>query len=152
MLTLCGLFVFALVTAGDDPVGSGQDGWEVTPQLVEAVNKGLQYLASTQNPDGSWNGDVGYKLNQNYQVLASQVPHVGVTALAGIAFLAGGHLPGRGQYGQVISKAIDYITTHVNQLGFITDQGTRMYSPAFATLSLAEACGMTHPADVRERL
>src|SRR5262249_23054156 len=141
MLLLECLLTGALAVApGDDP-SLPQEGWEVTPELVEAVNKGLSYLAAQQNPDGSWNGDAAYSLTQSSQPLAFRVPHAGVPALAGIAFLAGGHLPGRGQYGQVISKAIDYITSHVNQLGFITDQGTRMYSHAFATLFLAEACG-----------
>ena len=42
---------------------------------------------------------MGSKLRQDYYVIDEDVPHVGVTALAGMAFLAGGHVPGRGAYG-----------------------------------------------------
>ena len=43
---------------------------------------GLAFLAERQNADGSWDGDVGFKLNQTYQVIEHTCPHVGVTALA----------------------------------------------------------------------
>ena len=111
-----------------------------SPQNQEkATLKGLAWLARNQKDDGSWTGDVGFKLNATYQTTRSQEPHVGVTALAGIAFLAGGHLPGRGEYGAVLDKTIDFVLSCVNNDGYITRSDTRMYSHAFATLFLAEA-------------
>ena len=77
---------------------------------------------------------------------------MGVTALAGIAFLAGGHLPGRGEYGDALDRAVDFVLGCVQEDGYITFAGTRMYSHAFATLFLAEIYGMTHREDVRLRL
>jgi hypothetical protein len=125
---------------------------EVSPQTMLAVEQGLKYLVSHQEADGAWLGHVGYKLNQDYRVLSEQAPHVGVTALAGMAFLAGGHLPDRGMYGPTLSRAITFLLTQVNDLGFITANHTRMYSHAFATLFLAEVYGMTPRSDVRSKL
>ena len=125
---------------------------DVTPASWKAARRGLDYLAASQNADGSWDGDVGFKLNQNYEVIERRRPHVGVTALAGIAFLAGGHLPDRGRYAKTISKCIDYILASVRDRGFVTDHSTRMYSHAFATLFLAEVYGMTHRSDVGKKL
>ena len=42
----------------------------------------VKVLASQQQRDGSWLGSIGFKLNQDYTVQESDVPHVGVTALA----------------------------------------------------------------------
>jgi squalene cyclase len=78
--------------------------------------------------------------------------HVGVTGLAGIAFLAAGQFPGRGEYGRTVERAIDYVLSQVKEDGYITDNGSRMYSHAFATLFLGEVYGMTRRSDVREKL
>jgi squalene cyclase len=75
-----------------------------------------------------------------------------VTALGGMAFLAGGHLPGRGKYGPNVERALDFVLAAVQEDGYITYAGSRMYDHAFATLFLAEICGMTHREEVRKRL
>jgi hypothetical protein len=147
----------ALILTATLPAAAAQDwgnegGTELTPEVVRAADAGLEYLARNQEPSGGWIGDVGYKLNQDYKVLQNDVPHVGVTALAGMAFLAGGHLPDRGKYGPVLDKAISFLLGQVNDLGFITYKQTRMYSHAFATLFLAEVYGMTSRPDVRIKL
>ena len=123
----------------------------LTPRAQEAVRSGLEWLARTQNPDGSWSAWVGYKLNTDYRK-ERHAPEVGVSGLAGIAFLANGHVPGRGRYGQAVTKAVDYVAGRVEPSGFITDNESRMYSHAFAGLFLAEVYGQTHRADLRERL
>ena len=123
----------------------------VTAEHAAVVERGLEWLARNQNPDGSWSGKIGYKLNSEYRD-TGEGAHVGVTALAGTAFLAGGHLPDRGEYSAVLSRALDFVLSAVQEDGYITYNGTRMYSHAFATLFLAEICGMTHRADVRAKL
>jgi hypothetical protein len=125
---------------------------DITPESIVAVERALAQLAATQNPDGSWTGTVGFKLNQSYQVTARDVPHVGVTALAGLAFLSAGHLPDRGKYGPNISRATDFVLGCVQENGLITAHETRMYSHAFATLFLAEVYGMKERADIRSKL
>jgi hypothetical protein len=129
-----------------------QGAEEITPRLVAAVGRGLEYLAQAQQRDGSWSGDVGFKLNQDYRIQESGVPHVGVTALCGMAFLAGGHLPDRGKYGPTLDRAITFLLGQVNDQGFITAHHTRMYDHAFATLFLAEVFGQTNRSDVHAKL
>ena len=124
----------------------------ITPEVRESVDRALKYLAESQNPAGFWAQDVGFKLNTDYSVMAENEAHVGVTALALIAFLAGGNLPGRGEYGEVLERGIGYLVTRKQLNGYITDHGSRMYSHAFATLFLAEVYGMTQRQDVRKAL
>ncbi len=133
-----------------EEIGS-TDLW-ITPEVRGAVDQGLRYLAESQHPDGFWSQDVGFKLNTDYRVIASDAPHIGVSALCLMSFLAGGHLPGRGPYGEVLERGLGYILSKVPENGVITDKGTRMYSHAFATLLLAEAYGMTQRTDVRRAL
>ena len=126
--------------------------WEITEELKEAVNRGLDWLAAEQHPSGFWVQDIGFKLNTEYKVTKEDSAHVGVTALALMSFLAGGHLPDRGVHGQVITRGLDYVLRCVRENGYITDNGSRMYSHAFATLFLAEIYGMTLRSDVRREL
>ena len=125
---------------------------DVTTESQRTVNQALSWLADQQNADGSWSANVGYKLNQDYKITAKVAPHPGVTALAGMAFLAAGNLPDRGQYGDVIARATNYVVSRVTEEGFVSDSGTRMYSHAFATLFLAEVYGMTHQREFRSKL
>ena len=136
---------------GDDPSRTSR-GVSITDAQEAATAKGLKWLAEHQRPDGSWTGGVGFKLNDRYRTTREDDGHVGVTALAGIAFLAGGHLPGRGEYGKTLDKCIDFVLECVNEDGYISRAGTRMYSHAFSTLFLAEVYGMTQREDVRIRL
>ncbi|MCI0339685.1 MAG: terpene cyclase/mutase family protein [Planctomycetales bacterium] len=124
---------------------------ERNEKVRRAVERGLAYLASTQNPDGSWTAKIGYKLNSDYRVdrIGSDV---GVSGLAGMAFVANGHLPGRGRYGPVVERAVDYLLSRVDESGYVSDNGSRMYSHAFAGLFLAEVYGMTHRADLKPKL
>lgn len=152
----CAIVALVLTWAGPGARAQGQGdaglGLDITPDSVAAVERALAWLAEQQNPDGSWTGHIGFKLNQNYEIAAESKPHVGVTALAGLAFLSSGHLPHRGEYGETISRATDWLLSSVNTVGYITRNGSRMYSNAFATLFLAEVYGMTDRHDVRGRL
>jgi len=123
----------------------------VTPEQGDAVEAGLAWLADNQLPDGSWQSKIGYKLNSDYRETGED-GHVGVTSLACMAFLAGGHLPGRGHYGSSVERGVEFVLGCAQDDGYITKSGTRMYSHAFATLFLAEIYGMTHRDDVRRKL
>ncbi len=125
---------------------------EITPELERTIKSGLEWLARTQLDDGSWSCKIGYKLNYDY-IDTGFGPHVGVTALAGMAFMANGHLPGRGKYGPNVKKAVDFVLSCIDpNTGFISRDLTRMYSHAFGALFLAEIYGMTHRADLKEKL
>ena len=135
---------------------SVQDGSDVaidiTPEQEAAVTRGLAWLADSQQANGSWIAKIGFKLNNTYQYTAEDRGHVGVTALSCMAFMAGGHLPGRGEYGPAVDRGLEFVLSCVQDDGYITYAGTRMYSHAFATLFLAEIYGMTHREDVQVKL
>lgn len=134
------------------PRGDDSHAVVVTPEQERAVERGLAWLAAAQADDGSWVSKIGYKLNNGYNYTADDKGHLGVTALAGMAFLAGGHLPGRGRYGPNVERALSFVLASVQEDGYITYGGSRMYDHAFATLFLAEICGMTHRDEVKKSL
>ena len=148
-----GLFLFLAGALSAQDTGEAFDSRPiiVTPEHEAAVERGLAWLGTHQNPDGSWTAKIGYKLNADYRE-TGETGHVGVTALAGTAFLAGGHLPDRGEYSDTVEHALDFVLGAVQEDGYITQAGSRMYSHAFGTLFLAEVCGMTHRSDVRAKL
>ena len=131
-------------------------------EVDRSVDLGLQWLTAEQEESGAWTGVVGHKQGNSYLELAIGMSvsrqradghgHMGVTSLAGLAFLAGGHLPRRGRYGDVIEKTLDYVLDHVAENGVISDSGTRMYSHAFATLFLAEIYGMAGSTRIKAAL
>ena len=122
-------------------------------ELREAVARGHEWLAAHQHADGYWAELVGYKLNTDYQTLDERpLQHVGVTALALMSFLAGGHLPDRGKYGKELSRGLNFVLSASQDDGQIQLNGTRMYSHAFATLFLAEVYGMVERDDVKRVL
>ncbi len=125
---------------------------EQSQRCAAAAERGLAWLKNQQLESGAWVGLVGHKMNDDYQLQPdSPLPdaqrrsghgHVGVTALAGMAFLAGGSLPDRGPHAVVVRRTLDYLTTTAHENGYLSDAGTRMYSHAFGTLFLAEVYGM----------
>lgn len=139
VITVLGLFVAAASGFAEEaapPVGIPD---EITPQTQKAIERGLAYLASIQAEDGSWpySGSTG---------------NTGITALAGLAFMAGGSLPGRGKYGANVERAVEFILKHTRRDGYITAGNSRMYEHGFATLFLAEVYGMTANPLVKEKL
>lgn len=113
---------------------------EMNDQLHASVRRGMTYLASQQVENGSFGR--GRYAN-----------HVGITSLAAIAFMADGHLPGRGAYGDRVQKALEFILDHATETGLIAAETSHgpMYGHGFATLFLGEIYGMT-PGDDRVRI
>ena len=112
---------------------------ETTPALTQAVQKGFEYLQAQQNTDGSFGrGRYG--------------KHVGITALCALAFMADGNLPGRGPYGEEVSKALDFVLAHSTETGLLAGEASHgpMYGHGFAALFLGEVYGM-NPEDKRVR-
>jgi hypothetical protein len=125
--------------------------FEMDSRTQDAVLRGLNYLARNQVQEtGAYTDGVGRKVNNTY--LATPGEHVGVTALAGMAFLSHGSTPGRGPYGRNVNGCVEFVLSKVNPQGFVTNLESRMYSHAFATLFLAEVYGMAPSPRVREGL
>ncbi len=161
LFSICSGAALALASTGSAPSGALQqqppadDGAAaivVTPEHSRAVERGLAWLAANQSADGAWIAKIGYKLNNDYNHTSEDRGHLGVTSLACMAFLAGGHLPGRGAYGPNVERGLNFVLSCVQEDGYITRSGSRMYDHAFATLFLAEVCGMTHREDVEAQL
>ncbi len=112
---------------------------EMTEALHTSVQKGFEYMKNQQNSDGSiGRGRYG--------------KHVGITALCALAFMADGNLPGRGAYGEEVSKALEFVLAHSTETGLLTGEPSHgpMYGHGFAALFLGEVYGM-NPDDKRVR-
>lgn len=124
-----GVALFYLTSAAslwsqEIPGGRKDDGIPAQAELI--YEKGLQYLAKSQNEKGAWNDSVGSE--------------PGVVGLCVAAFLAHGEDPVNGPYAKNIRNGIDFILTQQNEKnGYI---GNSMYNHAFATKALAEAYGV----------
>jgi hypothetical protein len=79
-----------------------------------------------------------------------------VTALAVMAFLSAGHVPGEGPYGDTVEKGLRWVLRAQHANGLIASVGGHeMYHHGICTLMLAEVAGMTDGElgqEVRQRL
>ncbi len=101
------------------------------PAVDRAIDSGLAYLASVQQPDGSFPERFG--------------KGGAISALAGMAFLAKGYTPGADRYGTCINRSVDYILSLAAGDGFLgtrEDGNGRMYAHSICTLFLSEISGM----------
>jgi hypothetical protein len=119
----------------------------LTPEANTAMQKGLAFLANTQNRDGSFGDTLQFQGN------------LAVTGLAGLALMAGGHMPGRGLYGNHVLRAMQYVLSQEqsNPPGFLFNPNGvfrhgPMYSHGFATLFLAEIYGMVPDLALQNQL
>lgn len=110
--------------------------------LPVVSERGLAWLASKQGSDGSFGN------------LSHYGPHVGITGLAGMAFLSDGHTPGRGKYGKVVRGCVSFIVKHGSESGLLAAETSHgpMYGHGFATLFLGEIYGMGREPAIRETL
>jgi hypothetical protein len=104
-----------------------------------SVDRGLAWLASQQARDGS------------FPTLPQGQP--GVTSFGVMAFLSRGHQPGRGQYGRIMEKAIDFALSCQMTNGLFSHEApgpvhrqflpshTAVYNHAITGLMLGEVYG-----------
>src|SRR5689334_6434582 len=78
-------------------------------RLDAAIDRALAWLAAQQDVDGS------------FPTLTQGQP--GVTSLCTLAFMAHGHVPGRGPYGDRLEKATRYIMSCQKENGLVTLNG-----------------------------
>ncbi len=121
--------------AGKPPPAAGSPDLKqlLSPTPVtRAVDRGVEYLARNQLPDGSWLSPMG--------------KNTGILSLAVMALLAAGHEPGRGPYGEVIDRAIRFILDHQRDGMLITADTSHgpMYEHGISTLLLGEILGMVN--------
>lgn len=149
MRKVCIFFLVVIMFVwADEPRWGGDE--VLRNRVRRAVEAALAYLVRRQEPDGSWKDVIGRKVCDLY--VGHYDKHIGVTALACLAFLAHGDLPGRGRYGKVVERGLNFILRNIDENGYISYRGSRMYSHAFATLFLAEIYGMVQRDDIKEKL
>jgi hypothetical protein len=105
---------------------------KVVETVRGSVDRSLEYLASKQRPDGGWH-------NNN-----------AVNALALLAFLGRGHVPGRGPYREVLGRGKTYLLSTARADGYLSFN--QMYEHGLATLALAEMYGMDPDPKLEEVL
>ena len=117
------------------------DEWD---KVREAIDRGLSYLASTQQRDGSYP--------------AYPTGNPAITSFCVLSFLAQGHQPSQGDYGPPIDQAIDYVLDCQQTDGLITKipprnddidpsrnpSHTAIYNHAISGLMLSEVYGMVN--------
>ena len=103
--------------------------WEVTPASERALQKGLEWLARNQGPEGNWNSN-----------------DLGLVGMGALAFLSAGYLPGRGRYGNTVQRALDFVTRNAKPSGLLNISNAQrdMYNHGLAAFALGQAYGMTN--------
>lgn len=139
-LTILSLW-FAAFTGGPSGLNKGwaqansekveSDG-EITSESEAALQRGLDWLARNQGPNGNWDSN-----------------DLGLVGMGALAFMSAGHAPGRGKYGATVKRAIDYMTSKVRADGVLnqSDAQRDLYNHGLATFVLGQAYGMTSNQD-----
>lgn len=142
--------LFSLVVFGtparavDSETSLTDDEVVVTREVQLAIERGHDWLVSRQGTTGAFDD------------VASEYT-VAVTAFACLSLMAGGHVPGRGEYGESVERGILYLIDRCRKEdGYFWRHGdsSRMHGHGFATLAIAQAYGMTdvHREKIRRAL
>ena len=93
--TFLSLFIHTVIVAEESSSYSEAKTPELTEEAEKAIERGLKFLISNQNKDGSWSS----KDPENEE----STPYaIGGTSLALMAFMVEGHFPGFGKYGKAL--------------------------------------------------
>ncbi len=130
--------------ANDNPPANvlSADEWR---RVDAAVQRGLEWLADQQRPDGSFP--------------TQPTGQPAVTCLSMMAFISHGHMPGRGRFGKRLERATDYVIACQKPSGLVAlvgpdgpeisryvshEIGTcAAYNHAISSLTLSEVYGMS---------
>jgi hypothetical protein len=132
-LATCALATLLALAAAILPARA--DDEPVPREVQYAVDRGLEWLAKAQSSNGTWGGPASG--GGNSAVAAS-------TSLAVMAFMARGHCPGQGPYGDNLNRAVDAIIALQSRDGVIAQSSLSetMYDHGISTVALCEAYGM----------
>jgi hypothetical protein len=130
------LVVIAAIVFSAAPLRAADDRSPEERRVDEAVVRALQFLAQEQRPSGAWRID-------------AYGESTAATSLAVMSFLAAGHVPGEGPYGERITRGVDWVLDHQqpdDMLAIPHQSHGPMYSHGISTLMLAEVVGMLDEA------
>ena len=131
-----------------DPGSEGEAHDFIGPDAQRHIDRGLAYLAKTQNLDGSFGDRIQFHGN------------VAITSLAALAFMSGGHHVGRREFGGNVQRALLYVLSQEKRspAGYLHHDannrqvGVGMYDHGFGTLFLAEIYGMIPDSTLQSRV
>lgn len=125
---LCGFMMATPIS----PILAQTEDWEITDESEKALQAGLRWLAANQGVEGNWGSN-----------------DLGLVSMGVLAFLADGHAPGRGKYGPVVQKAIDYLVDNARPSGLLNISNSQrdMYNHGLATFVLGQAHGTNTSQD-----
>jgi len=113
------------------------------PQVIKAVERGLDWVARTQSRMGGWSG------NNNQYTTA-------MTSLAGMALLGEGSTTCQGKYAQNIRLAVNFLMNKSRPNGLIGDPHSSdmryTYGHGYAMLFLSQVLGEEEDAARRKQL
>jgi hypothetical protein len=105
--------------------------------VVQSIRRGQEALRKAQFADGSFYGGAG--------------KDTGPVALATLALMVDGSVPGRGPCGKEVARGVAYLLKSAQPTGLIhadKSQFAPMYNHGLSTLCLAEVWGMTRQPDI----
>lgn len=133
----------------DSPTISEESELKPTAITENAIEQGLNYLASNQNADGSWSLQ-GHGLDV---ILQSDTA---ATGLALLAFQGAGYTHQQHEYASTVKKGIEFLLDHQSDDGnlyrsenAISNQNVAFYSHGIAALAICEAYGMTRDTSLK---
>jgi hypothetical protein len=136
----------AVAPAGPSATAAPLTELKVIERVTTATDRALDYLEQKQIKEGPEAG--------------SWSPNQAFNALAMLAFMSKGHVPGRGKYGDlieggtvkpgVLTQAKKYMLSKAQPTGYISSSS--MYEHGLSTLALAEMYGMDPDPDLEAKL
>ena len=141
--------LYSLRNAKNRLANAKQRGGSV--ETEQAVQLALQWLAGTQEENGSWDcrksgaGREDQVFGHDRDGAGSQA-ECGITALATLAFLAGGHSHLEGPYQQEVQKGLEFLVRSQKTNGDLSGNAkmfARMYCHSMSLLALSEGLAMT---------
>jgi len=108
-------------------------------RVDKAIVRALKFLSQEQQSSNAWKVD-------------SFGESTAATSLAVMAFMAAGHVPGEGAYGQQLIDGVDWVMDHQQPNGMLVHKKSHgpFYSHGISSLMLAEVVGML-PSDRSKR-
>ncbi|MBL6764127.1 MAG: terpene cyclase/mutase family protein [Verrucomicrobiae bacterium] len=115
----------------------------VDKKAERVINGALRYLASKQQPNGSWSAS---EERNKY--------NIAMTGYVLMAFQSAGHLPGEGEFGESVTRGMNYLLDIISPEGLYGSgrDGQYMYSHGIATIALAELYGQSRSPTILAKL
>ncbi|MEX2138485.1 MAG: hypothetical protein WD894_04445, partial [Pirellulales bacterium] len=134
----------------DNGAGEGQQG----TKTEEAIERGLEYLARSQQEDGSWSFQkfAGATADDAGSIHSDTA----ATGLALMAFLGGGYDHFEDKHRDTVRRGLHFLLRRQKETGdlyeaqdAVSHGSAWLYSHAIASIALCEALGMTGDAELR---